>query len=111
MRLHRHHAPLTDAQHRGHCAARLHGNRDAVLVGSRAAKHRLTFADALDGAQAVAEARSQLVVAIVGGSVHLIAQLVVQRVRPALHELLHLLENLRIVRRIDLSFARSLSTV
>ena len=33
VRLHRHDAPLADAQHRGHGATRLDGNRDAVLVG------------------------------------------------------------------------------
>ena len=106
VRLHRHDTPLADAEHRGHGAPRLDGDGDAVLVGARAAQHRLALADPFDGAQTVAKTRGELVVAIVGGSVHLVAQLVVQGVGPPLHELLHLLEDLGVLGRVDLSLAR-----
>jgi len=44
---------------------------------------------------------------MVRSGIHLVAQLIVQGVRPALHEFLHLLEELRIFRTVDLPLARS----
>ena len=106
MRLHAHDTALADAEHGGHGAPCLDGDGDAVLVGSRAAQHRLALADPLDGAQAIAKTGGELVVATVSGGIHLVAQLVVQRLGAPLHELLHLLEDLRILRRVDLPLAR-----
>ena len=100
--LHRHHASLPHREHRHHGTPALESNGHTVLVRTSPTQHGLALLDALDGAEAVAEARRHLIFMPSRGAIHLIAQLVLQPVRAAVHELLYLVEQTRVLLRLDL---------
>src|SRR5207253_3913175 len=80
----------------------LESNGQTVLVGTSPTQHGPALLDALDGAEAVAEARRHLIFMPSRGAIHLIAQLVLQPVRAPVHELLYLVEKTRVLLRLDL---------
>jgi hypothetical protein len=101
------HPAAADGEHRRHPPPGLDGHRHRVVVPAPAAEHVLAFADPIDGAEPVAEARRQLEVEARRRLLHLLAELAGEDAAPPLHESLHLRQQTGVADLVDPPLARA----